>query len=269
MFASPVGRVALIPYRFRHTVSLAKRSWGDYWRWLFLDREVTNYSYYITNASRRSLAEFVDRVSGRARGSAWHDWESFAREGRHELCQRVAAATRRNTYRWSQNPTVRIDQRLLYYLLVRAVQPRTVFQSGTARGVGACLVAAALRENARDGHPGRLVSTDLDPTQGYGIVPPYSEFVDFVSGDSVATLRSETAPIDLYIHDTIPGDQALREFSALRPRFSPHGLVISTWSTPGTRETAREWGRPHHEWADEPQGHWYRGTTFAVIGGAA
>lgn len=267
LLTSAAGCGLLVLYRLRHTVRAGiPRGWR-YWRWLFAEREVGNYSYALTPESKTSLAVLVDRVCGLDRGAAVKYIDEFDHGGTAAaLAGAIDEATEKSPFRWSQNVNCTLEQRLIYYLLVRGLKPRLVFQSGTSRGVGAALIAAALIQNAVEGYRGRLISTDIDPEQGYGITEPWRQWVDFKVGDSVAVLQALRDSVDLYIHDTTGGDQAWREFGALESHINERTVVLSTWHTDITQEVARRWRRAYCVWKDQPECHWYRGATMAIIG---
>lgn len=266
LFTTPTGRIALVPYRFWHTVRKGGPRGSLYWRWLFGDREVGNYSYRLTDRSKSELCALIDAVTEQPAGMAWQHLQEFEQGGlATKLGRSIDEATAQSPYRWSQNPHTVFDQRIIYYLTARALRPKFVFQSGTSRGVGACLLAAALIENEKQGYPGRVVSTDIDPEQGYGIQPPWSRVVSFVPRDSVAVLEGFEEKVELYVHDTAPGQLARRELAALEGRLASGGILLSTWATDITRAFADRCGGRYWEWQDEPSGHWCKGARMAIF----
>src|ERR1035437_8801215 len=93
---------------------------------------------------------------------------------------------------------VRHARRVGGYALVRAVKPQHVVETGTDKGLGSCVLVAALLRNGS----GRLTTIDIDPASGYLIGPPCSAVTDLVLGDSVEALRGLSTPVDLFIHDS-------------------------------------------------------------------
>jgi hypothetical protein len=207
-----------------------------------------------------------DEVCGAKAGTGLIVLDEFSMSGRKQkTIDKINMATSVSPWRWSQNLDAVLDQRIIYYLFTRLKKPKLVFQSGTARGVGACLIAEALLKNASEGFPGRLVTTDIDPEQGYVIVPPWTDVVDLKIETSLAVLAKMQGSIDLYIHDSTGGELARQEFLAISGLFSPTGIFVSTWSTDEARELAKMLGKKYREWKDTPVGHWYRGANMAII----
>jgi hypothetical protein len=81
----------------------------------------------------------------------------------------------------------------------RALKPDVIVETGTDKGLGSCVFAAAILRNGS----GRLTTIDTNPESGYLIGRPYADVVERIIADSVGYLRSSTARVDLFLHDWV------------------------------------------------------------------
>jgi hypothetical protein len=262
---SIMGRALLLPYRIALTYRAGLERPLQYVSWLLRSGELDNFSYELTQESIDELLAVTARVSGCSDAFVGAIRSELDGVGLSDLRRHLAFATRSSEYRWAQDCHGTIDQRLIYYALVRALKPRVVFQSGTSRGVGACLISAALQRNGEGGASGCLISTDIDAEQGYVVSGPYAANVEIVYKDSVTVLMELRPNVDLYIHDTGPGDLARHEMEALSLVRSPRTVVLSSWDTLQLRDFARRWKCSYVNWKDQPARHWYHGVNMGII----
>jgi Methyltransferase domain len=70
--------------------------------------------------------------------------------------------------RWRLDTKSRLPlgNRLLWYLAARYLKPALIVETGVYEGLGSLVLLQALDRNAAEGHPGTLLSVDLDPTAG-------------------------------------------------------------------------------------------------------
>lgn len=162
---TPLAPVAAFPKRLarvaRHDAKVLRTSA----RWLVTSREHHNYTYDLTKLSRHHLAWFVsvicDRPVKQVRG--WFDEV----ESDQPLRQHIERATAGSARRGLADRQVRYARRIGWYAMVRATRPAHVVETGVDKGLGSCVLAAALLRNAQDGHPGRVTSLDINPEAGY------------------------------------------------------------------------------------------------------
>ncbi len=128
-----------------------------------------------------------------------------------------AEATARSDRRRLADPDVHLHRRLGWYALVRELQPECVVETGTDKGLGSVVLAAAL---LRNGH-GRLITMDINPTAGYLIGGPYAAVTELRVGDSLASLGAMQEPVDFFLHDSWHSrDHELAEYQAVAPRLA-------------------------------------------------
>ncbi|MFF3865519.1 class I SAM-dependent methyltransferase [Micromonospora sp. NPDC001898] len=230
-------------------------------RWLVTSREHHNYTYELTKLSRQHLAWFVsvacDVPVARVRG-----W--FAEiEGDEELRGHIERATAEASRRGLADRKVRYARRIGWYAMVRATRPAHVVETGVDKGLGSCVLAAALLRNAAEGHPGRVTSLDINPEAGYlARTAPWSEVVDLVVGDSIASIEALDRPVDLFLHDSDHSRaHEKREFDAVEPKLAPGALLLTdnVTTTNVLAEHAERTGRRFLAYRETPARHWYPG----------
>jgi predicted O-methyltransferase YrrM len=230
-------------------------------RWLFTSHEHHNHTYDLTPLSRDHLAWFVSVVCGVpvARARAWFaEIESDAALRAH-IESATAAAARRGL----ADREVRYARRIGWYAMVRARKPAHVVETGVDKGLGTCVIAAALLRNAAEGRPGRVTSLDINPEAGYlASARPWADVVDLVIGDSVAGIQALDRPVDLFLHDS---DHATaherREFEAVEPRLAPDALLLTdnVTKTNVLARHAEKSGRRFLAYRETPANHWFPG----------
>lgn len=194
--------------------------------WLEESREITNYTYDLEVINVAYLGAFLAQVTGRPVEQCAGFIEEVRGDG--ELAEHIAKTTRGHARREISDETARYGRRMGWYALVRLLKPKLVVETGVDKGLGACVLCAALRRNAADGHTGgRYVGTDLYEATGWLLTPPYREFGQVVYGDSLATLSRLNAPIDLFINDSNhdPVYEA-REYEAIAAKLAPGAIIV-------------------------------------------
>ncbi|GLZ57745.1 MULTISPECIES: O-methyltransferase [Micromonospora] len=263
---TPLAPVAAFPKRFarvaRHDAKVLRASA----RWLVTSREHHNYTYELTKLSRHHLTWFVSVVCDipvqQVRGYVAEIESDDAL--RHHIEQATATAARRGL----ADRKVRYARRVGWYAIVRATHPAHVVETGVDKGLGTCVLASALLRNAQEGHPGRVTSLDINPEAGYlARVAPWSEVVDLVIGDSIASIGALDRPVDLFLHDSDHSRaHEKREFDAVEPKLAPGAILLTdnVTSTNVLAEHAERTGRRFLAYRESPVNHWYPGDGIGV-----
>ncbi|MER7416507.1 class I SAM-dependent methyltransferase [Micromonospora peucetia] len=263
---TPLAPVAAFPKRLarvaRHDAKVLRTSA----RWLVTSREHHNYTYELTTLSRHHLAWFVSVVCevpvAQVRGY-------FAEiESDDVLRRHIESATANAARRGLADRRVRYARRIGWYAIVRATKPTHVVETGVDKGLGTCVLAAALLRNAADGHPGRVTSLDINPEAGYlARTAPWSEVVDLVIGDSIASIAALDRPVDLFLHDSDHSRaHEKREFEAVEGRLAPGALLLTdnVTATNVLAEHAERTDRRFLAYRETPANHWYPGDGIGV-----
>ncbi len=228
--------------------------------WLFNSREHHNYTYDLTERNHEHLAWYLSSVTSATVSDIRRCLEEVGHDDvlRAALTQGVAASKRRGL----ADKTVRYGRRIGWYACVRALKPKHVVESGIDKGLGSCLIAAALWRNAEEGHPGRLSALDINPDAGYLIQGRYRDFVDVVIGDSLETIPALTERVDFFIHDSwhSPEHEAA-EFALVEDKLTESAVLL----TDNAAETdvlirhAEKTGRRFLYFQEVPDRHWHPG----------
>ncbi|MGW4291834.1 O-methyltransferase [Micromonospora chersina] len=258
--------VAAFPKRLARVARHDARVLRTSARWLLTSREHHNYTYELTKLSRHHLAWFVSVTCDVPVGQV-RRW--FAEiEGDDKLRAHIETATATASRRGLADRQVRYARRIGWYAIVRARKPAHVVETGVDKGLGSCVLAAALLRNAAEGHPGRLTSLDINPEAGYlARATPWADVVDLVIGDSVASIGALERPVDLFLHDSDHSRVHERsEFEAVEPKLAP-GAVLLTDNVTATNvlaEHAERTGRRFLAYRETPARHWYPGDGIGI-----
>jgi predicted O-methyltransferase YrrM len=258
--ASRLAPAAALPTRVGAVARFNGRNLASTTSWLVRSREHTNYTYDLEDLNLEHLAWFVADLTGRPVQDARSAIDEVRTDA--ELSGHLSRAVRASARAGLMDEQVRLGRRVGWYALVRLLRPQHVVETGTDKGLGTCVLAAAVLRN----ESGRVTTIDINPAAGSLVTGPYAAVVDRRTGDSLAILAGidET---DLFLHDSdhSPGHEAA-ELAAVTPRLSPAALVLSdnahvTWELP---RWAEEHGRRFTFFAERPKKHWYPGGGIGV-----
>lgn len=257
---SHFGAAAAFPPRAavvaRHSAGMLRLSAS----WLIRARETMNFSYALSPLNYTQLGWFVAAVTGAdiEQSLDWMDELETDDSLRAHVRDRLAT-----------NPDHRIGpsqplwgRRVGWYALVRALRPTHVVETGTALGLGSCIIAAALIRNGT----GRLSTIDVDPDAGHLIAGPWAEVVDRYTDDSIARICSLDT-VDCFLHDSLHTyDQETAEFEAVAPKLTEHAMLLSdnAHETAALSDWARRTNRRYLFFKELPANHWWTGDGIGV-----
>jgi hypothetical protein len=224
-------------------------------RWLLYSREHTNFTYDLTPLNREHLAWWIAGIAGvpvaQIRGymSELDTDEVFK--------DHIAAATRDSSRRGIADAAPRPGRRLGWYALIRCLRPEHVVETGTDKGLGSCVAAAALLRNGS----GRLTTVDVNPEAGLLIGRPYSDVTELHIGESVDLLRELNSPVGMFFQDSWSTfEHELAELDAVTPHLMDLAVVLN--GRRGTDSLARWAERTDRRFLyfhAHPKDHWYPG----------
>ncbi|HXJ56920.1 MAG TPA: class I SAM-dependent methyltransferase [Verrucomicrobiae bacterium] len=255
------GRLVLIPFRFL-LIALPRlgRQLGSMVRWAFASKEHYNFTYDLTDLNWAYLASYVAVISGHEVSTI----EGYMRELEQDegLRQLLRERTLASPDRHNSDVEPRYGRRLGWYALLRATKPAVVLETGVDRGLGTAVMAAALRRNDQEGHPGLVYATDIVPACGHLLGDPYKAYARILLGDSVELLKKFSEQVDIFLHDSDHRPEyEWAEFLAIEPRLHRASIVMSDNSQQTTkmREFALRLGKSFLYFQDQPKGHWWPG----------
>lgn len=225
-------------------------------KWIVHSHEHTNLTYDLTERNVDQLAWFISEVAD----TPVQQIRAYLSEiqGDQELRDHVRTTTQSSSRRGLADLHARFGRRMGWYALVRALQPELVVETGTDKGLGSCVIAAALLRNGK----GRLLTLDVNPESGFLIAGKYAEVVDHRIGDSIAQLVDLQLPVDVFLHDSDhSAAHESKEFDAVASHLTPASVALSDNShvTAVLSDWAQERGWQFSFFAEEPADHWYTG----------
>lgn len=254
--SSGLARLAALPTRIGQVGSHDATVLRESARWVLRSREHTNFTYRLQPLNLEHLAWWVKSIASvpvdQARGYLAEADQDF------ELSDHVRAATLASRRRGLADAEVRLHKRLGWYALVRALRPEHVVETGTDKGLGSVVLAAALLRNGN----GRLTTIDVNPDSGYLVTGQYAEVTDRIVGNSVEVLSSAAEPVDMFVHDSWhTREYELAEFESVAPRLSERAAVLSdnAHASDALPVWAERTQRAFYYWQERPLGHWYPG----------
>lgn len=252
--------------RLRTVVAHNRRVVGSTLSWWVHSREESNFTYDLTDLNLDQLAWFVAHVTSSPVELVQRHLDELRDD--EELAAHLRAAGRSPLLRGRADPVARYGRRAGWYAIVRALRPALVVETGVDKGLGTCVLAAAVRRNALEGHPGRVLAVDIDPAAGALLHGVFAEPVDLVIADSLDVLRSLDREVGVFIHDSNhTARHEASEYELVAPRLSAASVVLSDNAhvTPELSAFARRSGRRFLYFDESPARHWYAG---AGIGAA-
>ena len=239
-------------------------------QWAQRSRETSNFTYDLTDLNLAQLAGWVSMISNCTLQQA-NQWIQ-------ELRQDDALRQHLNTLTANSNSAITADlnmgygRRLGWYALVRALKPQTVVETGVDKGLGSCVLTAALLRNQAEGHPGRYFGTDINPQAGWLFQGPYREVGEILYGDSIESLQQLEGPIDLFINDSDhSAEYERREYACIASKLSSAAVLLgdNAHSTDKLYQFAVETGRRFLFFSEQPADHWYPGAGIGAAWGLA
>jgi methyltransferase family protein len=261
-----VGRLALLPFRLKTALSYYYAPLTRVPVWLLTSREHTNFTYDLDDLNKDYLASFVSVITRAPLATI----KQYIRELDADdwLRQHVTRLTAESAFRHTADSLPLYGRRAGWYAFIRSQKPKVVVESGIDKGLGSCVIAAALMRNAAEGHPGRILGIDIDLGAGFLFREPYSQHGELLFGSSLDVLRDLTATADIFIQDS--NHSAIyerQELEAVKGKLAPSAIVLSdnAHCSDELLAFASRTNRQFLFFQEKPKRHWYPG---AGIGAA-
>ena len=260
-----LGPMLIFGYRFKSAFGYFVRPLRQIVVWLFTSREWMTYTYDLEDANKAYLTAFVADITNRP----FEEIAGYIREldEDQELREHVRRLTRERGAGKGADSEARYGRRLGWYAFVRALKPRVVLETGVDKGLGACVLTAAIRRNSAEGFPGDYYGTDINPEAGFLLAGPYAQFGKVLYGDSIESLANLDKTIDLMVNDSDhSAAYEAREYATVEPRLSPTAIILGDNShvTDKLFEFARMSNRNFQYFQEKPRDHWYPGAGIGV-----
>ena len=255
-----VGRVALFVYRAHFALGHFRRPLSHLLRWLVHSKETTNFTYDLEDKNKRYLASIIADVVDTGFTEIMAYFKEIEEDD--DLRKHIADATRRTDWAITADKEVRLGSRIGWYAVARAIKPKITIEAGVDKGLGSCVIAAALKRNAQEGHAGRYYGLDINPKAGYLLSGDYASHGSMLYGDSVQSLEHFDGVIDLYISDSDhSAEYEATEYSTIANKLSDLAIVLGDNShvTDKLLEFSLATHRRFAYFQEKPFEHWYPG----------
>lgn len=229
-------------------------------RWLYGSRETTNLTYDLTELNKKNLVSFLANATQKS----FDELMGYVNEIEQDIDLKFHIKNQTINSAWSRmaDTEARYGRRVGWYALIRATKPRIVIETGVDKGLGSCVVTAALLKNTAEERPGYYYGTDINPKAGYLLAGEYKKYGEILYGDSIGSLNGIKKEIDLFINDSNhSADYELKEYLAIQDKLSPNAFVLGDNShcTDKLLTFAQMTGRNFLFFQENPKDHWYPG----------
>lgn len=260
-----LGHAILAISRAKMAISYFRGPLSNLVKWLFSSNETTNFTYDLEKNNTRYLASLIADIAN-IEFSVVMAYIKEIEEDR-ELRKHIADATAKSDFSFMADKKVRFGRRVGWYALTRVLKPKTVIETGVDKGLGSCVLTAALKKNKEEGYEGKYYGTDINPKAGYLLSGEYANYGCILYGDSIESLKMFDGTIDLFINDSDhSADYEAEEYNTIANKLSEHAIVLGDNShcTDKLLEFSLETNRHFVFFQEKPCEHWYPGAGIGI-----
>ena len=228
--------------------------------WLIFSKEVSNFTYDLTPLNMKHLAWTLVPITGKSYDQIRGMINEIVTDV--NLKSHITEWTGKSKMVHFTDPVTRYGRRILWYALVRTLKPSVIIESGVHRGLGTCVLSAAITKNRAEGFEGNLYAVGIDPEAGELVQSPYKDVVKLTIQDSLDYLKTFDKSIDLFIHDSDHSAQhEFEEYQIIADKLSDESVIISdnAHSTDVLPDFAVKTGRCFTYFQESPIHHFYLG----------
>lgn len=260
-----LGHFTILLFRIKIGFTYLVRQHIKVLRWLYVSRETTNLTYDLTELNKTNLVSFLANVTQKS----FDELMGYVNEIEQDthLKYHIENQTAKSSWSIIADKEARYGRRVGWYALIRASKPQVVLETGVDKGLGSCVITAALMKNSEEGHPGFYYGTDINPKAGYVLSGEYKKYGEILIGDSIESLDAFDKPIDLFINDSAhSADYEANEYQAVRDKLTLNAFILSDNShcTDKLFHFARMTGRSYLFFQENPKDHWYPGAGIGI-----
>lgn len=260
-----LGRSLLAIFRAKIAITYFQHPLCSLVRWLVKSNELTNFTYDLEASNKRYLASLIADISNVEFDSVMSYIKEI--EENEQLLQHIAKATKQNEWGFMADPEARFGRRIGWYAMARTLKPKTIVETGVDKGLGACVLIAALQKNQEEGYAGRYYGTDINPIAGYLLSGEYVKYGRILYGDSIESLNKLDITIDLFINDSDhSADYEAEEYRTVANKLSDRAIILgdNSDSTDKLLEFSLQTGRSFIFFKEKPLAHWYPGDGIGI-----
>jgi predicted O-methyltransferase YrrM len=260
-----IGKVILVAYRAKTALGYFVGPLSNLIKWLFWSKEITNYSYDIEENNKKYLSSLIADILN----VEFDTIMTYIREIEKdtELKRHIEDVTANSSLSFLADKEVQYGRRVGWYAFARALKPNIIIETGVDKGLGACVLAAALKRNKEEGYEGKYFGTDNDITAGYLFSGDYADYGSILYGDSIESLSKFDGTIDLFINDSDHSeDYEADEYNTIANKLSEHAIVLGDNShvTNKLLNFSLKTNRHFIFFQEKPSEHWHPGAGIGI-----
>ncbi len=229
-------------------------------KWLFISRETTNFTYDLTKLNKIYLAQTISHIVDKSFDEIYN--YILEVENDNSLKKHIITETKKSDQRFKSNKTVYFGRRIGWYAIVRAIKPKVIVETGVDKGLGACILTAALIKNNSEGYKGYYYGTDINPKAGFLLKNKYKNFGEILYGDSIKSLKHLSKKIDLFINDSNhSADYEYNEYKVILNKLSKNSIILGDNAHYNSKlfSFSKKYNRSFLFFSEDPKNHFKNG----------
>jgi predicted O-methyltransferase YrrM len=260
-----LGRTLFIVYRAKTAVGYFRRPLSDLFKWLFKSKEITNFTYDLEASNIRYLASLIADIANIEFIVAMAYIKEIEEDG--ELRKHISGKAAKSNLSFMADVEVRFGRRIGWYALARALKPKVIVETGVDKGLGACVLTAALKRNKEEGYEGWYYGTDINPKAGYLLFGDYANFGSILYGDSIESLKKLDSLIDIFVNDSDhSASYEAEEYKTIENKLSENAIILgdNAHCTDTLLDFSLKTNRHFIFFQEKPVDHWYPGAGIGI-----
>ncbi|HPN38120.1 MAG TPA: class I SAM-dependent methyltransferase [Melioribacteraceae bacterium] len=261
----PLRYVVSVLYRSRIPFWYHGKTFKSIFKWIFINKETTNFTYPITEMNKKYLASIISEITSTDYKKVYGYFEEL--ENNKELFNHIVKFAKNSDRNFVTDFTPLYGRRIGWYALTRILKPKVVVETGVEKGLGSCVLTSALEKNANEGYPGYYYGTDINPDAGFLLGDKYLNYGKILYGDSITSLKNLNQNIDLFINDSDhSADYEYDEYITIKDKISDKCVILGDNSHCTTKllEFSLLTNRKFVFFKEEPENHWYPGSGIGI-----
>lgn len=255
-----LGKCLIILFRFKIAIGYYINPIKQIFLWLLRSNETTNFTYDISPINKQYLISFIPVITGKN----FDKIEKYILDVENdvELKDHITNYTKKSAEQYMADLNPKYGRRIGWYATIRAKKPKIVIETGVDKGLGACIITAALIKNTEEGYSGRYYGTDINHKAGYLLKEKYADFGEILYGDSIDSLKKFNEHIDVYINDSAHSSEyEWEENQIINNKLSEDAIILGDNSHTNTKllQYSMDEGRKFLYFQEKPSKHWYHG----------
>ena len=258
------GLLASYLYRIGWEIRSTSRRFTSHIVAIVRSREFTNYSYLLSEDSRRELCALLSFLTGTPPIDVNRVLSEI--ETDKGLAAHVAHQTARSNRALSSDTAFKPGRILLHYGLIRLLKLPMVFEAGVDKGLGALVVNRALARNRAGGSEGHYLGAERRADRPAFLIESWPERVGEVRYADWRETYLSVAPggITFLFWDASTDAEDFRFLEQHSDRLSPDAVIVSAWTTPAFFQVAESTGRACLIFHARSRAHWFEGSSLAI-----